>query len=146
MITFLGLQPHPEGGYYRAVLGNENDETQAISSILYLLQGSDFSAFHRLHGLTEIWYHHTGATLKIFIIEADGRLTTHLISPTHEPQVIIQPDLWFAAELATPDGFCLVGCAVSPAFTYNHFELARKKDLLSHYPEHSEIINRLCRQ
>ena len=54
-IEKLQLEPHPEGGYYRQLYGNDAMGKKDISTIYYMLTGSDISAFHRLHGVTEIW-------------------------------------------------------------------------------------------
>ena len=59
-IEELCLMPHPEGGYYRQVFGNDENGEKQISTIYYMLCDNDFSAFHRLHGMTEIWYYHAG--------------------------------------------------------------------------------------
>ena len=144
-IEKLSLVPHPEGGYYRPVVGDEVSDKEAISSIYYLLTGSDISAFHRLHGVTEIWYHHAGEAVDIYVIDSSGDLVVHHLANGGEMQVAILPGQWFAAEIPSKQGFCLVGCAVAPAFTYDHFELGKKGELLRQFPQHATIINRLCK-
>ena len=65
-IEKLGLGPHPEGGYYRqsyraelvlsksALLGFPGN--RAVSTAIYfLLEGENFSAFHRLRS-DEMWH------------------------------------------------------------------------------------------
>ena len=71
-IQKLGLEPHPEGGYYRQLFGNEEMGDKSISTIYYMLTDSDISAFHRLHGVTEIWYYHAGDPLNIYVIDTNG--------------------------------------------------------------------------
>ena len=144
-IARLQLEPHPEGGYYRQVFGNDAEGKKSISTIYYLLTADDISAFHRLHGMTEIWYFHAGERLNLYVIDADGSLTVHHLFSNNEMQVVIQPELWFAAELPTRHGFCLVGCAVAPAFSFEGFELGHKAALLEAYPQHAELLDRLCR-
>jgi predicted cupin superfamily sugar epimerase len=64
-INKLNLQPHPEGGFYKEVFRSEievraacsDKVNQAITSIYYLLEGNDYSGFHRLKS-DEIWYFH----------------------------------------------------------------------------------------
>lgn len=145
-IESLALEPHREGGYYRRLFGTERTADGSISSIYYLLEGRDFSAFHRLHGMTEIWYYHAGEPINIYVIDADGRLATHRLSPIDEMQVVILSGQWFAADIPSGQGFCLVGCAVAPAFDYADFELGKRQDLLNQYPQYASIINRLCRE
>lgn len=145
IIENLQLAPHPEGGWYRQVFGNDADGKKQASTIYYMLNGGNFSAFHRLHGMTEIWYHHAGTQLDIHVIGLDGKLTTHHLSAGGEMQIVITPGQWFAAEIPSRQGFCLVGCAVAPAFEFENFELGKKEELLEKFPQHKEVIERLCR-
>ena len=145
-IQKLGLVPHPEGGYYRQLFGNDETGDKALSTIYYLLTANDMSAFHRLHDMVEIWYFHAGEPLNIYVIDSAGTLTVHHLSEQDEMQAVIQPEQWFAAEIPTKCGFCLVGCAVGPAFRFENFELAKKEELLKLYPQHGELIGRMCRE
>ena len=144
-IQKLGLTPHPEGGWYRQVYGNDENDIKQISTIYYMLCDEDFSAFHRLHDMVEIWYYHAGDPLNIYVISPDGNLTEHHLSSCGEMQVVIEPEQWFAAELQGKQGFSLVGCAVAPAFTFGNFELAKKEELLLDFPQHNVLIERMCR-
>lgn len=144
-IKSLGLEPHPEGGYFRQLFGNDESGKKDISTIYYMLTANDISAFHRLHDVVEIWYYHAGEPLNIYVIDTDGKLHVHNLSPESEMQVIIQPEQWFSAEIPSKQGFTLVGCAVAPAFSFENFELADKKELLKQYSQHSELIERMCK-
>jgi hypothetical protein len=144
-IEKLGLLPHPEGGYYRQLYGNDETGKKDISTIYYMLTANDISAFHRLHNVVEIWYFHAGEPLNIYVIDTDGALTIHNLSTEVEMQVVIMPEQWFAAEIPSKQGFCLVGCAVGPAFSFENFELAKKSELTKQYPQHKELIERLCK-
>lgn len=144
-IDKLGLEPHPEGGYYCQLYGNDASGKKDVSTIYYMLTANDTSAFHRLHGVVEIWYYHAGEPLNLYVIDTEGNLTIHNLSPDGEMQVVIQPEEWFAAEIPSKNGFCVVGCAVAPAFTFENFELAKKEDLLHDFPQHKVLIERMCR-
>ena len=143
IIEKLQLEPHPEGGYYRQLFGNDDTGKKAISTIYYMLTGNDKSAFHCLHGVTEIWYYHAGEPLSIYVIDTEENLTVHHLSPDGEMQVVILPEQWFAAEIPSKKGFCLVGCAVAPAFSFENFELGQKDTLMRQFPLHAELIERL---
>jgi len=145
IIENLQLTPHPEGGYYRQVFGNDGNGKKQISTIYYMLDGENFSAFHRLHGVTEIWYYQAGEQLDIHVVDIDGKLTTHHLSADGEMQVVITAEQWFAAEIPSKQGFCLVGCAVAPAFKFENFELGNKEELQRQFPQHKKVIERLCR-
>ena len=95
--------------------------------------------------MVEIWYYHAGNPLDIHVISPEGDLSTNRLSSDGELQVVIEPESWFAAELPDKQGFSLVGCAVAPAFTFENFELAKKDELLQTFPQHKQLIERLCR-
>jgi predicted cupin superfamily sugar epimerase len=153
-IAHLQLQPHPEGGYYKEVFHSEIDVVrttsagvkQACTSIYYLLEEADYSGFHRIQS-EEIWYFHKGAPLHIHSIDEDGGHVVHELSDTltGNLSVVIKAGLWFAAEMPSKSDYVLVSCAVAPAFDFNEFEMARREDLLAQYPQHEEVIKKLCR-
>lgn len=144
IIEKLQMEPHPEGGCFRQLYGNDASGKKDISTIYYMLTDSDISAFHRLHGVTEIWYYHAGEPINIYVIDTDGNLTVHALSPDGEMQVIILPEQWFAAEIPSKKGYCLMGCAVAPAFSFENFELGQKEALMQQFPQYAELITRLA--
>ncbi len=145
IICDLGLEPHPEGGWFKRVYPAPEETGEPVSTIYYLLENKDFSAFHILEGMTEIWYHHSGNPVDIHIIRPDGTYSKERIGDGHSFQAVIPSGCWFAAEIPSGEGYALVGCAVSPAFVYERFKLADRSFLLEKYPKHSELIKRLTR-
>lgn len=153
-IDVLKLQPHAEGGYFKEtfrsniVLERASDKSpkQACTSIYYLLEGVDYSGFHRIQS-DEIWYFHKGMPLHIHVLNADGTHTVHELSDSvfGNLSVMVPAGLWFAAEIPAKKGFTLVSCAVAPAFDFNEFEMADKQALLKLYPQHQNVIGRLSR-
>ncbi|RCH55283.1 cupin domain-containing protein [Mucilaginibacter hurinus] len=153
-INTLQMQPHPEGGYYKEVFRSprevvrkgEDALKKACTSIYYLLQAGDYSGFHRLQS-DEIWCFHKGEALHIHVLDNAGQLITHELSDaeTGSFSLVIPAGLWFASEVAAPQGFSLVSCAVAPGFDFSEFEMARKSEMLKTYPQHQSILNRLCR-
>jgi predicted cupin superfamily sugar epimerase len=154
-IDHLNLQPHPEGGYYKEVFRSVNEVTragakavkQACTSIYYLLEGKDFSGFHRLAS-DELWYFHKGSPLHIHVLDNTGTHTTIEVSDTQTGslQAVIPPNTWFAAQIPSATGFTLVSCAVAPGFDFAEFEMAKKDELLAQYPQHEALLARLCRE
>jgi hypothetical protein len=152
-IERLGMQPHPEGGYYSEVYRSEwwipVEEMPAprrvLTTIYYLLEGKAFSAFHRIKS-PESWFFHKGMPLLIYSFEEE-KLICRELSDREEGslQVTIEPGIWFAARLKGQKGFTLVSCAVAPGFEFEDFELADRKDLLDEYPEHKAEILGLTR-
>ena len=107
-INHLNMSRHPEGGYYKEIFRSEklvDNDKSAMTSIYYLLENEDKSAFHRLTS-PEVWYYHAGYPLMLHVIHPDGRLVTHLMTAdfSGEQQVAIEPGCWFAAELPSHFG------------------------------------------
>lgn len=150
----LTLQPHPEGGYYKEVFKSQNEivrpqttvKKRACTSIYYLLENNNFSAFHRLAS-DELWYFHKGSPLLIHIIDEKGNYTATQLSDrgTGNLQTVILANSWFAAEIPSGKGFSLVSCAVAPGFEFSEFEMADKDWLTTQYPVHETLFERLCR-
>jgi predicted cupin superfamily sugar epimerase len=157
-IRDLGLQRHPEGGYYRetyrcaesiprAGLPERFSGSRVFSTaILFLLEAPEFSAFHRIKS-DEVWHFLYGSALLIHAIQSDGSAATMKLGlPTDsgaEFQRVVPAGCWFAAELAAPATYALVGCTAAPGFDFVDFELGRRSDLLRLYPQHRVLIERL---
>jgi predicted cupin superfamily sugar epimerase len=153
-IKYLNLQPHPEGGYYKEVFrsrrqvlrAGEGAPKQACTSIYYLLEGDDFSGFHRIAS-DELWYFHKGSPLLIHVIDESGNYKAHELSDTETGSLslAVEAGLWFASSIASGEGFTLVSCAVAPGFEFSEFEMAVKEEMVTVYPQHSALLNKLCR-
>jgi predicted cupin superfamily sugar epimerase len=153
-ITRLSLIPHPEGGFYRetyraayAVIPQDaHAPTSAVTSIHYLLQDADYSSFHRI-AYPELWYHHDGEPLTIHEINAAGEYRARTLGngEGQHLSLVVEPGVWFAAELPTKQGYALVSCAVAPAFDFALFEMAKRDEMLARYPQHEAVLRRLCR-
>lgn len=155
-IKNLSLEAHPEGGYFAEVFRSDivfssTDEHSGsnrnlMTSIYFMLEQGNHSAFHRLQS-DENWYFHDGGGIYIYCLTVDGERNTLKLGLDPEngfyPHVTISAGTWFAAELADTKSFCLVSCAVSPGFEVKDFELARQEDLLSEFPQHEDLIKRL---
>lgn len=155
-IQKLELIKHPEGGYYREIYrANEMFyieqpkkvlKRNASTSIYFLLDGKQISKFHRLKS-DELWHFYDGSTIKLYVINEDGKLITHLIgndlSYGATFQIVINKESWFAAELLDKKSFALIGCTVSPGFDFTDFELADRKILLEKFPVYKKEIIRL---
>ena len=153
-IEHLRLQPHPEGGYYKEIFRSNqqvlrpgaDEAKQACTSIYYLLEGNDFSGFHRLAS-DELWYFHKGMPLVIHVIDDAGLYIAHELSDaeTGSLSIVIQGGLWFASGIPSGEGFTLVSCAVAPGFDFSEFEMAKKEEMKTLYPQHTDLLNKFCR-
>jgi uncharacterized protein len=159
-IERLGLTPHPEGGYYRATYKSDlvlpqsslpstfHGDRSASTAIYFLLAGEDFSALHRISG-DEGWHFYAGSALRVCVIAPDGEYSELHLGNDPEAgeslQGVVRGGCWFGARLKQRTGFALVGCTVSPGFEFEDFELAKRAELTSVYPQHSKLIEELTR-
>jgi predicted cupin superfamily sugar epimerase len=123
LIEHLGLEPHPEGGWFRETWRDPDREGQRGSgtAIYYLLKAGEQSRWHRVDA-TEIWHHYAGDVLELSVAGEAPVLLGLDIDAGQVPQAVVPADAWQAAR---PLGrFTLVGCTVSPAFRFEGFELA----------------------
>jgi len=155
-IEKLNLSSHPEGGFFKEVYRAEEKTNhlperylgdRAFStSIYFLLEGNQFSSFHKLKS-DELWHFYDGSSIKIYIINPQGNLIPKILGRKIESgevfQIVIPHDHWFAAELIDKNSFALIGCTVAPGFEFADFELAEREKLISLFPTHSNLISRL---
>jgi len=155
IINKLGLQPHPEGGYFKETyrskgiikadsldpvyLGARNYST----SIYFLLTADTFSAFHRIKQ-DEFWHFYDGATLELHMISPHGNYSKVMIGRDimkgEVPQFVVPGGYWFAANVIKGGDYTLTGCTVAPGFDFADFELPDRQFLLDLFPQHREII------
>lgn len=156
----LRLQPHPEGGYYRetyrsnVILDRESlplgfaGPRAASTAIYFLIEGENFSAFHRLRS-DELWHFYAGSPLLVHVIEPVGAYSSLLLGNDPDagqmPQVVVPAGNWFASHASDWKSWALVGCTVSPGFDFADFEIGRRAHLIECYPQHREMIQRLTR-
>lgn len=127
IIDALGLQPHPEGGWYAETWRAEAPDGQRPTgtAIYYLLEGDQFSHWHRVDAV-EIWHWHAGAPMALTLSpdghDAEARILGPALAQGQRPQVIVPENWWQTA--ASLGRFTLVSCTVSPGFTFDGFEMA----------------------
>ena len=128
IIDRLGLQPHPEGGWYRETwrAAAADGSRASGTAILFLLEEGQRSHWHKVDA-AEIWLWHSGSPLALRTAPGDaGPVREVRLGPGvlagEVPQHVISPSAWQAAE--ADEGWALVSCIVSPAFRFEGFTLA----------------------
>jgi predicted cupin superfamily sugar epimerase len=126
----LDLQPHPEGGWYaetyRHVDGVERPEGERSlgTAIYFLLLPGESSAWHRVTS-DELWFHHRGGPLRLFIGDAPDSYVEHRLGSDtvvgERPQLLVPGGAWQAARPV--DEAVLVSCVVVPGFDFADFTL-----------------------
>ena len=126
LIAALGLAPHPEGGWYRRTWVAEaaDGKRPAGSAIYYLLLQGEVSAPHRVDA-TELWHFYDGDPLELSREWPDGRRDLQVLGSDvavgQVPQLVVEAGVW---QSARPLGrYALVGATVTPAFSFEGFEL-----------------------
>lgn len=159
-IDKLGLIAHPEGGYYRETyraslsiareaLPPQFTGPRLVSTAIYfLLEGNNFSAFHRLRS-DELWHFYAGGPIVVHVIDENGHYSELLIGDNPDESQVLQAAVkagsWFASRVQDPQSFALAGCTVAPGFDFEDFEMAERFELIRQYPQHAKLIERLTR-
>jgi uncharacterized protein len=187
-IEKLGLEVHPEGGYFRQTYKSElrivpeasgrTGRTHAVAKppttvaqpgphgsraastgIYFLLEGKNFSAFHRLRS-DEMWHFYAGSPLLVHVLDPAGGYSSILLGGDADAgqvfQAVVRAGDWFGAELAQNPhcqnpgereypSYALVGCTVAPGFEFEDFEMASRQELEAKYPGQKDIIQKLTR-
>jgi predicted cupin superfamily sugar epimerase len=160
LVERFQLEPHPEGGFFRetwrsseivpgAALPSRFGGARSIATAIYFLVGSGhFSAFHRIKS-DETWHYYTGTSPLVvhMLIPGSGYRRILLGNRPEDGQVFqdtVPAGAWFASEPADADGYALVGCTVAPGFDFRDFEMAGAGQLVASFPDHEELIRRLC--
>jgi len=124
LIEQLGLEPHPEGGWYRQIYksdsrvtrASDNADRSALTTIYFLLVEGTFSAWHRVSS-DEVWHFYEGDALELLTRDSSTRLDAgHRVH-------VIRANEW---QSARPLGaYTLVGCTVGPGFEFEDFEMVQ---------------------
>lgn len=135
LITHLGLQPHPEGGYFAETFRSDSHvqpldgrpRRTALTTIYFLLPAGDVSRWHRVAS-DEVWHFYEGAPLELWLADSGlGRVERHMLGPVGqgcEPVRVAAAGVWQAAR--STGEYTLVGCTVGPGFDFDDFEMLRE--------------------
>ena len=132
LIQTLGLEPHPEGGYFveafrSSLLVSPSDgrtRRSALTVIYFLLVQGVFSRWHRVLS-DEAWHWYEGDTLELLTVRPEGGSVSGImlgpLSGSSAPLHVVPAGWWQAAR---PLGaYALVGCSVGPGFDHSDFKL-----------------------
>ncbi len=158
IIRKLGLEPHPERGYYRETYRSSSEvqsqrhggSRAASTAIYFLVTASEPTTFlHRLVS-DEVFHLYDGGPLEIVRLFEDGRWDVAVLGMNlddgERPQIVIPAGTWFGTELRAGASHCLVGCTVAPGFDFADFELAQGPELEARYPAAAERIRLMSRK
>lgn len=150
-IQSLGLEKHPEGGWFAEVYtapseyGASLDARPLGGSIYFLLEKEDISHFHVID-CDEIWYHHEGCGVELWLLKPDGSCECRVLGcgEGQAPMIVIPRGVIFGARNVDPSSYTLMSCATMPNFHYEGFRLVAQEELLKAYPEQEELIRSMA--
>lgn len=149
LIDQLGLEVHPEGGYfketYRSPHRLEQQDRELMTSIYFLLTDTHVSRFHRITA-DECWYFHTGTPIVVHTLDERGHhefILGNDVSAGQLPYYLVKGGTVFGSSVLGDSGYALVSCAVAPGFDFRDFELFETDALLQEFPGCEAIIRKL---
>lgn len=151
----LGLEPTPDGGYFRCTYESEEaldlprGRRNASSAIMVILVGDQVTQMHRLQQ-DEMWHHYGGDAIEVHELrERDGR-PEHTVTTLGSdfaagqvPQYTVMRGTWLGARLrpgARHVGYALYGCTLTPGFDPADHEMESKEALLRKFPDHGDVV------
>jgi len=159
-IDALKLQAHPEGGFFKETYRSQGRmdvglapgvplvQRNICTGIYFLLEGNNFSAFHRIKS-NEMWHFYAGQALEVLELSGNQELICTRLGPDiaggEVLQHVVPANTWFASRVASGGSFALVGCTVAPGFDFADFEMAERAALIAEYPQHARLIVELTR-
>jgi predicted cupin superfamily sugar epimerase len=157
LIQSLGLEPHPEGGFYAETFRSSlpvqahGGARAASTAIYFLLRAHDVSAFHRVRS-DEVWHHYAGDPLELLLLDTGGALSRLRLGTDfaggERPQAVAPAGVLQAARVlpGARHGFALCGCTVAPGFEFADFELPGRDALQAQFPQHAALFETFARR
>ena len=123
VVEQLGLEPHPEGGWYvrdwQSPINDRSGRRPLSSLIYFLLAEGDASAWHKVDA-DEIWLWH-GETAVRTVVLGTGIAASEDGDAAPVGHLVIPAGVW---QRTVPGaGDALVSCVVSPGFEFAGFTL-----------------------
>ncbi len=154
-IKNLDLKKHPEGGYFKEIYRSDKkikidkEIRTYYTSIYYLLEGNDFSSFHKIK-CDEIWNFFTGSSITLYLIDdKTNQIQKKILGPNFEHknyfQILVPANTWFAAKVNDAKSYSLVGCIVSPGFEFYDFVIGQRNELEINYPSLKNWIRKFTK-
>ena len=153
LVEALGLEElDQEGGWFQRIYTGELrlDGRPQATSILALFTAERFSALHRLDA-DEVFFYQAGDPFRMLDLDTGGSGEIVTLGPDvsagQRPQIVFPAGHWFggAPEAGGSAGYTLIGAVVTPGFRWEGFELGRRAELVSEYPQFRDEIAALTR-
>lgn len=145
IIRTLGLEPHPEGGYFRRtscssheiICADQNTRPQ-ITSIFYLLSEERKYSYFTRNKSDLVLFYHLGEHVKVYFLLENGSIEIKILGPSlssgQNLQIFCPRDLPKAYEFIGSQ-YVLLGEAVSPGFDYQDMEILDYHQIVNSHPQ-----------
>ena len=155
LIAALGLEPHPEGGYYRETFRSPERVEKApgvvrnaSTAVYFLLPAGTFSAWHRVSS-DEAWHHYAGDPVDLHLLDdREGHRKIRLgpdVLGGEVPQYVV-PAGTYQAAIPAGARYALCGCTVAPGFDFADFDMPTRGDLGAAFPAARSMVEALTRR
>lgn len=149
-IEKLGLELHPEGGYFRRIYtspllhGTPHTQRPLATSIYYLLTREQ--PIGRLHRNRSDILHYflDGGPLEYLLLGADGALRRERLD-ADSPFLLVPGGWWKASRLVEGASHGLIAEVVTPGFDYADHQFCEERDLRCEHPQHLEALRPFLR-
>ncbi|WP_293389141.1 cupin domain-containing protein [Nevskia sp.] len=152
LIARLGLERHPEGGWFRrihtadAIVDTAHGPRARVTSIHYLLTTEEPRG--RLHRNRSDILHYLqgGGPVEYLLLEDSGELRRVVLGsePSQALFLHVPGGVWKASQLIDGASHALVSEAVVPGFDFADHSFADQR-LLDEHPEHRALLSPLVR-
>lgn len=159
----LGLEPHPEGGFFRQTYrsqltipsirsgsGRILENRSVGTAIYYLITSDSFSALHKLSS-DETYHFYYGDPLEMLLLRPNGDheivVLGNNVLKDELPQFTVPAGYWQGTRLREGStNFALLGTTVYPGFDFRDFEMGVGTDLKQQYPKIEGLIDKYIKQ
>ena len=140
--------------FYRSYRTSEifeksEDQRPLATAIYFLITSNDFSALHRLKR-DELHHYYSGDPIEQLLLFPDGHSETRILGNVllagQAPQALVPADTWQGSRLLPRGKWALVGCTLSPGWIESDLGIVNTQDLISQYPDRSDLILALSRE
>jgi uncharacterized protein len=147
-IAKLGLEPHPEGGYFRRIYTSTINQATAAgerplaTSIYYLLDRAEPRGFLHRNRSEILHFFIDGGPVEYLLLDADGELRrVRLGNGDADSRFLLVPGgCWKASQLIEGASHALVAEVVTPGFDYADHQCCSEEFLRQEHPQHLETL------
>lgn len=159
----LGLERHPEGGFFRETYRSQHTipslqvgegkvvtDRSVATAIYYLVTPDSFSALHKVAS-DETFHFYFGDPVEMLLLKPNGKHEIIVLGSNvlkdQRPQFTVPAGYWQGTRLK--DGstnYALLGCTVYPGFDFRDFEMGTRVALQKQYTNIPSLIERYTRE